>query len=103
MKIGKPKNIVSGETPNAQAAVWLNVTVVPATVTVPVRAEPELASAANVNPPAPLPEPEPDTWIHESLLTAVHVQPIVVVTVTANDPPLGYPSIVDPTDKVYLH
>ena len=36
-------------------------------------------------------------------MLAVQLQPFCVVTVTVKDPPLGYPSIVDPIDSAYVH
>ena len=51
-----PTEAVSGATVNVQPAVWLTVTVRPATVTVPVRVAPPFASTAIVT--VPLPEPE---------------------------------------------
>jgi hypothetical protein len=68
--------------PDDDAPAWLIVTASPATVSVPVRAPPLLA--ATLKPTAPLPLPlAPDVMvIHESLLPAVQVQPLVVETDT---------------------
>ncbi len=61
--------------------------VCPATVIVPVRCGPVFAATENCVTPAPLPLAPAVMVIHESLLVAVHAQPVVVVTLTDPDPP----------------
>jgi hypothetical protein len=51
-------------------------------VSVPVRAPPVFAAKLNSTDPLPLPVAPDVTLIQEALLTAVHVQPPVVVTFT---------------------
>ena len=74
-----------GETVNVQgtgAAAWVTVTVCPAMVNVPVRGDVAvLAAMANTTVPFPLPLAPEVMVSQESLLVAVHVQPVVVVTV----------------------
>lgn len=69
-------------------ASWLTEKVVPAIVSEPVRLPEELL-AATVNATMPLPAPDAPlvTVIHGLLLTAVHGQPVVAVTVLLPFPP----------------
>ena len=62
--------------------------VLPAIVTVPVR-EPVDVLAATLSETLPLPDPDAPapTVIQELLLTAVHAQPVVPVTLTEYEPP----------------
>lgn len=66
----------------------VTVNVWPATVIVPVRVRPA-AFAATLKPtlPVPLPVPPEVTVIHDALVTAVHAQPEVAVTVNELVPP----------------
>jgi hypothetical protein len=72
------------------AAPWFTVTVWPATVRVPVRGS-VAAFAAMVKATVPLPLPlAPEVIVsQESLLVAVQLQPAIVVTVAALDPPVA--------------
>jgi hypothetical protein len=63
------------------------VNVCPATVTVPVRAVDVLAVTLNVTVPLPFPLPPDITLIHGALVTAVHTQPLEVVTDVVVVPP----------------
>ncbi len=80
---------VVGETVNVQDAVpcWTTVTVWPATVSVPVRDEvPVLAAMEKATVPLPLPV-TPDVMLsQETLLVAVHEQPVAVVTLALLEP-----------------
>src|SRR5262245_22786420 len=58
------------------------VTVCPAIVSVPMRAPPAFAATMKVTVPLPLRPESLVKVIHGALLTTVHVQPDVVVTVT---------------------
>ena len=82
--------------------VWLKITISPAAASVPTRAGPESASATNVKVPSPFPDAPLVTCNHSALLVAVQLHRLdgLVVTLTRNVPPLGYPSIVDPTDNL---
>jgi hypothetical protein len=62
--------------------------VVPAIVTVPEReAVPVLAAVLRLTVPLPEPEAPAVTVIHETLLTAVHAQPVGAATLTEPVPP----------------
>ena len=64
------------------------VTVCPAIVSVPVRGLVEVFAATEyATVPIPVPLPPLVTVIHAALLTPVHAQPLVVVTVVDNGPP----------------
>jgi hypothetical protein len=65
----------------------LTVYVCPAMVSVPVRAAPVFAVMLNPTDPLPLPLAPDVMLIHEALLVAVHVQPLVVETVTGPPAP----------------
>ncbi len=72
-----------------QPELWVTVNVWPATVIVPVLCRPVLAATEKAA--APLPEllaPELIV-IQVSLLSAVHAQPVAVVTLTLPVPPLA--------------
>ena len=76
-----------------------------AIVSVPVRVD-AVSFESTVNVVEPLPAPElPDMmWIQETLLAAVHAHAVwEVVMSTVNDPPMGYPLMVAPTDIAYVH
>jgi hypothetical protein len=64
------------------------VKVFPAIVIVPIRTGPVLAATEYCTVPFPLPLEPPVTVIHESLLTAVHGQPVMLVTPTLPVEPL---------------
>jgi hypothetical protein len=77
----KPSDV--GVTVARQLPSWVIVTVCPATVSVPVRGAPLMfAEMAYVTVPLPEPFAPIVTAIQDALLEAVHVQPVVVVTVT---------------------
>jgi hypothetical protein len=59
----------------------------PATVTVPVRAVDVLAVTLISTVPLPFPLPPDVTLIHDALLTAVHTQPLPLVTDVVVVPP----------------
>ena len=63
--------------------------VCPATVIVPVRCGPVVAATENCTTPEPEPLAPAVMVIHESLLVAVHAQPVTVVTFTLPVPPLA--------------
>lgn len=85
-----------------QAALWLTVNGCPAIVRVPVRGcVVVLAVALNVTVPFPLPAAPPVTVSHVMLLTAVHVQPLMAVTLVDPAPPLDATAwLVDESVKV---
>jgi hypothetical protein len=89
----------------ADADAWLNVTVCPATLKVPLRSAPAFASTVNVNVPVPVPLALAGTWIHDVGLVAVQLHAVagVVVTVSANDPPVALPLMVAPVDSANVH
>jgi hypothetical protein len=60
----------------------LRVNVWPAMVSVPLRAAPVFAATVNATDPPPLPLAPDVMVIHDSLLVAVHVQPLAVETAT---------------------
>lgn len=64
--------------------------VCPPAVIVALRVVPAVF-AATLYPMVPLPDPEPPLVMvsHDWLLVAVHVQPVVEVTVKLDDPPLA--------------
>jgi hypothetical protein len=64
------------------------VTVCPAMVIVPTRALPVLAATPRVTVPFPVPVRPVETVIHESLLVALQLHPLLVVTVIVVVPPL---------------
>ncbi len=70
------------------AAACVTVNVMPAIVSVPVRLD-ATVFAATLNPTVPFPEPVAPlvTVIHETLLPAVHKQPVATVTVLLPLPP----------------
>jgi len=79
------------------------VTVCPAIVSVPVRAAPLFAATENVTVPLPLRLESLVTVIHGALLTAVHVQPDVVVTVTGSPFPPALPMVSLKGAMAYMH
>jgi hypothetical protein len=83
------------------APVWVTVTVFPATVTAPVRSAPE--SAATLMTALPLPVPlAPDVSVmNEADVLAVQAQPLCVVTVTVDAPPIAA-GLIDVGDTVYV-
>ena len=58
-------------------------------VIVPIRSGPVLAATVNWTVPLPLPDEPPVTVIHDTLLTAVHAQPVLAVTLTLPVKPLA--------------
>ena len=65
----------------------VTVNVCPAIVTVPARAAPAFAATVSVTVPLPVPLPPADTVMNGSLLTAVQLQVLAMVTPTACVPP----------------
>ena len=70
------------------AAACVTVNTWPPTTTVPERvAVVEFAATLYVTDPEPVPVGEPEIVIHDTLLAAVHEQPVDVVTENVADPP----------------
>ena len=73
----------AGLTVNAQSgADWVTVNVCPAMVSEPVRSAPVFSPIDSDTVPLPVPAPPDATVIHAALETAVHAQPLAVVTPT---------------------
>jgi len=79
--------LVGDTTGEHEFPAWLTVKVVPAIVSVPLRPGPVLAATSNVTAPLPDPAEPLVTVIHTLLLTAVHGQPAVIVSVVLPLPP----------------
>ena len=86
---------------DTDAAAWLTVNVWPAIVSVPERGDVSvLAATENCTVPLPVPDAPAVTVSHETLATAVHAHPAVVVTST--DPVvLPAPTDCEPADSEY--
>ena len=84
-------------------AAWFTVTVWFATVNVPVRAAPVFTAALIDTLPFPLPLAPAVIDNHDTLLVAVHAQPVPVVTVTGPmaPPPATADSVVELTEYVH--
>lgn len=65
----------------------ITVKILPAIVTVPLRELPLLAATLICTVPLPDPEPPDVTVIHDALLVAVRLHPLVAVTAMLADPP----------------
>jgi len=79
--------LVGDTTGEHESPACVTVNVVPATDSVPLRAAPEFGATSNVADPLPDPAAPPVTLIQTLLLTAVHGQPEVIVTVVLPLPP----------------
>jgi hypothetical protein len=85
------------------AAAWLTVKVLLATVTVPVRGDAfGFAATEYATGPFPLPDAPGATVIQAALLVAVHVHPAAAVTLTLPEPP-DPGTLVDPGEIVGAH
>ena len=74
--------------------------VCPAMVKVPVRGAPEFDATMKFTVPPLVPDAPPEIVIHGTLLTAVHVQPLAVITFTLPLPPISL-KLATITDREY--
>jgi hypothetical protein len=78
---------------NVQLVPCVTVNVCPAMVIVPVLAFVGFAATVKVTVPLPLPMAPVVTVIHESLLTALHMQPLAAATLTVGPTPPDAPTV----------